>query len=240
MKTRNWFGSLTALGICAAGLIGFTSNASATVISGADLSGLTYRDNGGVSQFVVGSPDYALLSTADSGLNGGAPTVYVKAANIGALTLGTLNSFSARYSLLSLSGGNGNQPYWLTYLYAPGGGYIGVVSFGGPTLDLSSQTHVFYDYATSPLSTDTHWGLTLAQLDGTAYGTTTFGQLGVYESGVEIGDWNNGNSVIPAEAKIGSITIPVPDGGSTAGLVAASIGMLAFMAKRKALLGLLV
>ncbi len=188
-------------------------SASALItISGTDLSGLKYSGNGGVAQYVAGTPDVAQLYTTDSGLNGGAPAVFVKAANVGLPSLGTLNSFSASYDLLSSSGPNGAQPYWLTYLYAPGGGYIGVISMGGPDLNGSSQIHVFYDYATSPLTSDTYWGVTLSTLDSTAYGTTTFGQMTVYETAVEIGDWNNGTATIPASANIDSITIfPVPE-----------------------------
>jgi len=188
-------------------------SASASVtISGTDLSGLKYSGNGGVAQYVAGTPDVAQLSTPDSGLTGGAPAVFVKAANVALTSLGTLNSFSASYDLLSSSGPSGTQPYWLTYLYAPGGGYIGVISMGGPDLNGSSQIHVFYDYATSPLTSDTYWGVTLSTLDSTAYGTTTFGQMTVYETAVEIGDWDNGTSVIPASANIESITLfPVPE-----------------------------
>ena len=188
-------------------------SASASItISGSDLSGLTYKPNGGVAQYVAGTPDVAQLSTPDSGLTGGAPAVFVKAANVALSSLGTLNSFSASYDLLSSSGPSGAQPYWLTYLYAPGGGYIGVISMGGPDLNGSSQIHVFYDYATSPLTSDTYWGDTLSQLDSTAYGTTTFGQMTVYETAVEIGDWDNGVATIPASANIDSITLfPVPE-----------------------------
>jgi hypothetical protein len=184
--------------------------ASASItISGTDLSGLKYSGNGGVAQYVAGTPDYAQLSTPDSGTsaNAGAPAVFVKAANVGLPSLGALNSFSASYDLLSSSGPSGAQPYWLTYLYAPGGGYIGVISMGGPDLNGSSQIHVFYDYATSPLTSDTYWGDTLSQLDSITYGTTTFGQMTVYETAVEIGDWNNGTDTIPASANIDSITI---------------------------------
>lgn len=173
--------------------------------SDTSLGTLDYSGAPGDAQYIAGTPGVAQLSTPDSGLNGDAPAVFVKPANIGPLLFGTLNAFSASYSLLSSSGPG--QPYWLTYLNAPGGGYIGVVSFGGPDLNNSSQIHVFYDYATSPLSSDTYFGLTLSQLDSTAYGTTTFGQLTVYETAVEIGDWNNGVSVIPASANIESITV---------------------------------
>lgn len=200
--------ALTATGLFA------SSVASAITISGTDLSGLHYSGNLGDAQYVAGTPDVAQLYTPDSGVTGDAPTVYVRAANVGLSSLGTLSGLSASYDLLSSSGPG--QPYWLTYLYAPGGGYIGVVSFGGPDLNGSSQIHVFYNYATSPLSSDNHWGQTLSQLDSTAYGTTTFGQMTVYETGVEIGDWNNNGATIPASANIRSITVNVPDVASSA------------------------
>lgn len=187
-----------------------TASASIT-ISGTDLSGLTYRDTGGSAQYVApagSTPALAALSTSDSGLNGGAPVVYVRASNVGLASLGTLDSLNASYHLFDApTGPSGAQPYWLTYLYAPGGGYIGVVSMGGPDLNSATQVHVFYDFATSPLTSDAYWGFTLSQLCSTAYGATTFGQMTVYETGVEIGDWDNGAAIIPASANIDSITI---------------------------------
>ena len=144
-----------------------------------------------------------------------------------------LGTFSASYDLLGPpTGPAGTQPYWLTYLYAPGGGYIGVISMGGPDLNASSEIHVFYDYATSPLTSDTYWGDTLSQLDSTTYGATTFGQMGVYETAVEIGDWNNNGSVIPASADIQSITVSTPDSGSTLSLLGLGFAGLAFLRRR--------
>jgi hypothetical protein len=200
---------ISMAGICLAGLVAFVPHgALATItISGSDLNNLSYRPNGGTAQYVPGPPDYALLSTPDAGLAGGAPAAYVQSSTIGGASLGTLSSLSATYSLLSYSGGDGNQPYWLTYLNDPNtGGYIGVVSFTGPTLDGLSQIHVFYDFDPGALSSNTYWGDTLAQLSSTAYGTTTFGNLNVYETGVEIGDWAIDDS-IGATAEINSITL---------------------------------
>jgi len=117
-----------------------------------------------------------------------------------------LGSFSASYVLAASSTPTGTLPYWITYLTDPDGGFVGVISFGGPNLDGSSQIHVFCDYASGPCS-NTYFGDTLATLDSISYGSTTFGQLAVYESGVEIGDWNNGNATIPASASIQSITV---------------------------------
>src|ERR1017187_4096330 len=105
----------------------------ATTISGTDLSGLTYRGNPGDAQYVPpagATPALAALSTPDSGSGptGDAPAVYVRAANVGLPTLGTLDTLSASYHLFDTAiGPAGTQPYWLTYLYAPGGGYVGVV-----------------------------------------------------------------------------------------------------------------
>jgi hypothetical protein len=200
--------------IVAISLAAAMSASASITIQGTALNNLSYRDNGGTAQYVPASPPapaLAALSTLDSGLgaSGGAPTVFVQAAMVGLGSLGTLNGFSASYDLYGAATGPvGTQPYFLTYLYAPGGGYIGVVG-GGPDLNGSSQIHVIYDFATTPLSSDQHWGDTLATLDSTVYGSTTFGQLTVYETGVEIGNWDNGISIIPASANIDSITVTV-------------------------------
>jgi PEP-CTERM motif len=191
-----------------------SSRASAATItfSGSGLSGLDYRPEGETAAYVPGSPDVAHLYTSDSGLSGGAPVVYVN-GTIAGFPLGPLGSFSASYSLYSSSTPSGTAPYFLTYLNDPLGGYIGVVSFGGPTLDGASQIHVFYNFATS--SCGDHWGDTLATLDSATCGATTFGKMTVYETGVEIGDWNNGTSTIPAFADIQSITVSsVPEPAS--------------------------
>jgi hypothetical protein len=197
------------IAICAVSLAA-AMNASADVtISGSDLNGLKYSGDPGDAQYVAGTPDVAQLYTPDSGLNGDAPAVFVKASNpIATSSLSILSALNASYTLSSSSGGNGNQPYWLTYLIDPfAGGFIGVVSFGGPTLNGSSQIHLFYDFDPGALSSDAYFGDTLSTLDNIAYGTTTFGQLSVYETGVEIGDWNNGEATIPASVDIDSITI---------------------------------
>jgi hypothetical protein len=198
--------------ICAASLAVALNAGADVTISGSDLNSLHYSGASGDAQYVAGTPDVAQLSTPDSGLNGDAPAVYVRASNpLATSSLSTLSALNASYSLSSSSGGNGNQPYWLTYLVDPNtSDLIGVVSFGGPNLDDASQIHVFYAYDAGALTSDTYWGDTLAELDGTAYGTSTFGQLSVYETGVEIGDWNNGEAIVPASADIQSITISTP------------------------------
>jgi hypothetical protein len=217
-------------------------SASAITYSGTDLSGLKYVGDPGDAQYVPAAlliPALAALSTRDSGVNGDAPTVFVTAAHLP--TLGTLSTLSASYHLFdAATGPAGTQPYWLTYLYAPGGGYIGVVTFGGPDLNGSSQIHVFYTFDTdgNPHTTDTYFGDTLSALDSILYnGTTTFGQLGIYETGVEIGDWANGALIIPASANIDSITInggsSVPDAASSALLLGLGLGGLLVFGYRR-------
>jgi hypothetical protein len=201
--------------------------ASASVITGTDLNNLKYSANGGTAEYVTGTPDVAYLQTNDSGLSGGAPGVYVTASNVGLSSLGALGSFSASYDLLASSTPGGTEPYWLTYLNDPSGGYVGVISFGGPVLNGSSQIHVFCGYA-SGTCTNTYFGNTLATLDSIAYGSTTFGQMTVYESGVEIGNWNNNGQTIAADASIQSITIStasVPEPMSLALLGTALLGL---------------
>jgi hypothetical protein len=216
-----------------------SASASVVTISGTSLSGLKYGDNGGTAAYVAGTPDVASLYTSDSGLTGGAPVVYVNALNAGLASLGTLGSFSASYDLSGgASGPTGTAPYWLTYLVDPSGGYVGVISFGGPDLNGSSQIHVFCDYATGPC-TNTYFGDTLATLDSIAYGSTTFGLLTVYESGVEIGDWNNNGQIIPAQADIQSITIntattPLPAALPLFASGLGALGLLGWRRKRKA------
>ena len=220
----------TTLRILLACALPLATSAFGVTISGTDLSSLHYSPSGGVAQYVAGTPDVADLYTDDSGLSlhAGDPAVFVKAVNLGLPSMGTLNTLSASYSLsVPFTGPSGVEPYWLTYLYAPGGGYIGVVSMGGPDLNASTDIHVFYDYATSPLTSDTYWGKTLSYLDSTAYGSTTFGQMEVYETAVEIGDWDNGIATIPAEANIQSITVNVPDAASAAGLLGLALTGLA-------------
>jgi hypothetical protein len=213
----------------------------ATTISGTGLSGLTYHYPPD-AQYVPPAgvtPALAALSTPDSGTGptADAPAVYVRAANVGLPTLGILDTLSASYHLFDTAiGPAGTQPYWLTYLYAPGGGYVGVVSFGGPDLNGSSQIHVFYDFDTDPNThtTDTYFGDTLSALDSILYnGTTTFGQLGVYETGVEIGNWDNGNNTIPANANIDSITVNVPEPASSTLLLSFGLGSLLIFGYRQ-------
>lgn len=240
----NFIKNLSTLAVvipCLGAFFGASLPARADVtFSGADLSTLTYRGDAGDAQFVPGSPDVAQLSTPDAGPDGDAPAVYVRADNpLATSSLSNLSALNASYSLLSSSGGAGNQPYWLTYLNAPGGGYVGVVSFGGPDLTDASQIHVFYDFDSdpNPHTTNTFFGDTLATLDGQQYNaTTTFGQLSVYETGPEIGNWAIDDS-IGATANFDSISIesvPEPSTWVSGALTVVALGALAYR-KRKAI-----
>jgi hypothetical protein len=200
-------------------------------ISGTALAGLHYNPNdgtaGGVAQYVAGAPAVAHLYTPDSGLNGDSPAVFVKNDNVAptftptGTSLGTtLDSFTASYTLTLSSD---TQPYWLTYLYAPGGGYVGVITLGGQNFDGNSLVHVIYIAGASGPSD--YWGDTLTQLINTAYGATTFGQLTVYAAGLEIGESNNGVQTIPATADIDSITVSnVTEAPEPSTCVAAALG----------------
>jgi hypothetical protein len=216
-----------------------SASASVVTISGPGLNGLKYSPTiGGTAEFVAGTPDVAHLYTSDSGLNGAAPAVFVTAPNAGLPSLGTLGTFSASYELAGSSTPAGTAPYWLTYLVDPGNGYVGVISFGGPDLNGSSQIHVICDYTSGPC-TNTYFGDTLATLNSIAYGSTTFGLLTVYESGVEIGNWNNNGLTIPAQADIQSITIntattPLPAALPLFASGLGALGLLGWRRKRKA------
>jgi hypothetical protein len=229
-----------SFGIALMGLGARSASASVVTISGTSLSGLDYRDNGGTAAYVAGTPDVARLSTSDSGSGptGGAPVVFVNASNAGLASLGTLGSFSASYDLFGSASGPA-APYWLTYLNDPNGGKVGVISFGGPDLNGSSQIHVFCAFSTSGSCTNDYWGDTLATLDSIAYGSTTFGLLTVFSSGVEIGDWNNNGQTIPAQADIQSITIntattPLPAALPLFASGLGALGLLGWRRKRKA------
>jgi hypothetical protein len=82
-----------------------------------------------------------------------------------------------------------------------------IVADGGSILNASSLVHV---------GDLTNGSITLAALDlltdpnsGLAYGLST-----VAWAGVEIGDWNNGTNVIPANASFDSLTVSTPEGGA--------------------------
>lgn len=251
MRTRLHAALNLVLGVALISLGAQSALASPVTISGVDLSNLTYRPSplpaGVIAEYRPGPPAVAYLYTPDSGLNGVAPVVYVRAANVAPLTMGTLSGLSASYVLASSSTPAGTQPYWLTYLYDTlPGEYVGVVSFGGPDLNGSSQVHVYCGFTSNTNCTsaliNATWSDTLSMLDSTAYGSTTFGQMAVFETGVEIGNWNNGSDGIPASASIQSITLfsvsepgsvtSVPEPGSLT-LVALALAGLGFIQRRR-------
>jgi hypothetical protein len=207
---------LTVLAAILVAAASASAQTGSITISGSALAGLTYKPNdgsaGGVAQYIAATettPDVAHLYTPDSGLTGDSPAVFVKNNNVAptftppGTSLGTtLDSFTASYTLTLSSN---TQPYWLTYLYAPGGGFVGVITLGGQNFDGNSLVHVIYIAGASGPSD--YWGDSLTQLISTTYGATTFGQLTVYAAGLEIGDSNNLGAIIPATADIDSITV---------------------------------
>jgi hypothetical protein len=214
------------------------ANCQTVTISGADLSNLTCSGDPGDAQYVAANgdvPALAQLSTPDSGLDGDSPAVKIKLTNVSPdiSSFGPLVNFTASYDLYGTP--TDGDPYWLTYLDDPSGGYVGVISFGGPDLNGSSLIHVFYDYADDPASSDTYFGDTLAQLDSTVYGDTTFGQLQVFETLIEIGDYDNGGSTIPASANIDAVTISVPEPGTWASMIGGIALLAAFCSVRRRL-----
>ena len=208
------------------------SHAQTATFTGSGLASLHYSGDPGDAQYVAASgsdPAYAALSTPDSGLSGDSPAVQIKAANFD-FSQSVLGGLSATYSLFgSATGPASTTPYWLTYVNDPTtGGFIGIVSFGGPTLDATSQIHTFFDYDSSAPVADqtTHWGETLGQLESDAFGSTTYGQLGIHSMGVEIGNYDNGADVVPATANISSMTINVTPAPEPSTLVLAGLGGL--------------
>jgi hypothetical protein len=76
---------------------------------------------------------------------------------------------------------------------------------GGSPLNGSSDIHAYNSDYSAAIGT---WGMTLSALDSLSYEGVTIGSMTVDRAGVEIGDWDNSDSVIPASADIGSITVP--------------------------------
>jgi hypothetical protein len=228
MKTKN-----TALLISLLALGSLSASAQTVTFSGSELSDLRYKPD---ASYVAGTPDLAVLSTPDAGEAGVSPTVYVNAITgnaPGFTSLGTLSTLSASYDLYSGSLPDGTTPYFSTYVIDPiTSGYIDILSLAGTPLNGSSTIHVVYANDPGALTSATYWGDTLSELDSTAYGSTTFGQMTVYEVGVEIGDWNISDSD-SATANIDSITVSngVPD-PSTLPLVGIGLGVLAGLRRR--------
>jgi hypothetical protein len=204
--------------------------------SGTALSGLTPSTPYGPSsdsQYVpaAGStPALWALYTSDSGdldTSGDAPAVFVLGP------LGTLSSFSASYSLYgAATGPSGTEPYWNIKVSPTGNpsDLINIISMGGPTLNGSSQIHAYNADYSAAVGT---WGMTLSALAALTYDGYTVGDMTVNNAGVEIGNWDNGVSIIPATANFDSITaVPEP---ATVMLVGAGLtGMLIVVRRRNA------
>jgi hypothetical protein len=197
--------------------LGFAMSVSASITySGTALQGLAYTaDPGGATaSYVAGTPDYAYLYTPDSGItvnNGGGEVARVGVTG----PFGTLNNFSASYSLFTLTTGpvgpGGNAPYWVIFVSPTGDSNpdddLAVIQLStGPTLNGASTIHA-YGPGFSGLPNNGYWGDTLTTLDGITYNGVAFGDMTVESARVEIGEWDNGSDVIPATANIDSITI---------------------------------
>ena len=197
--------------------LGFAMSANASITySGTALQGLDYSaDPGGATaSYVAGTPDYAYLYTPDSGItvnNGGGEVARVGVTG----PFGTLNNFSASYSLFTLVSGpvgpGGNAPYWVIFVSPTGDSNpnddLAIIQLStGPTLNGASTIHA-YGPGFSGLPNNGYWGDTLTTLDGITYNGVAFGDMTVESARVEIGEWDNGSDVIPATANIDSITI---------------------------------
>jgi hypothetical protein len=178
--------------------------------SGTALSSLTPATPYGPSsdsQYVPAAgatPALWALYTSDSGAletSGDIPAVFVQGP------LGTLSSFSASYSLYgATTGPSGVQPYW-NIKVSPGANpadVIHIISMGGSPLNGSSAIHAYNADYSAAVGT---WGMTLSALDAITYGGYTIGDMTVNAAGVEIGNWDNGTSIIPASANFDSLTV---------------------------------
>src|ERR1022692_10017 len=95
MRARLSLVLLSSAGIVLVAVGASSASASSITISGTDLSGLKYAGDPGDAQYVPAAgatPALAALYTPDSGVSGDDPGVFVKAANAGLSTLGTLNA----------------------------------------------------------------------------------------------------------------------------------------------------
>src|ERR1039457_123547 len=106
---------------------------SSTTFSGTGLQGLDYIGTPPSDALYVaasgGNPALAQLYTADSGLNGDSPAVFVLGP------MGNLNSFSASYDLYSSSGvATSNPPYWNLGV-GTGSSLVHIIAMGGSTLN---------------------------------------------------------------------------------------------------------
>jgi hypothetical protein len=148
--------------------------------------------------------------------------------------MGTLSSFSASYSLYgAATGPSGVEPYWNIKVSpdANPADVIHIISMGGSPLNGSSAIHAYNADYSAAVGT---WGMTLSALDAITYGGYTIGDMTVNAAGVEIGNWDNGTSIIPASANFDSLTVPgVPDVASSAGLLGLGFLILALFGFRQ-------
>ena len=226
--------------------LGFAMSVSASITySGAALQGLAYSaDPGGATaNYVAGTPDFAYLYTPDSGItvnNGAGEVARVRVTG----PFGTLNNFSASYSLFTLitgpTGPGGNAPYWVIFVSPTGDSNpnndLAIIQLStGPTLNGASTIHA-YGPGFSGLPNNGYWGDTLTTLDGITYNGVAFGDMTVESARVEIGEWDNGSDVIPASANIDSITIssvPEPSTMIAGALLLVPFGVSAVRILRK-------
>jgi len=198
------------IAIIAAALAGAMSASASITFSGAALSGLTPATPYGPSsdsRYVPASgstPALWALYTSDSGAletSGDTPAGFVQGP------MGTLSSFSASYSLYgAATGPSGTSPYWNIKVSptADPTDVIHIISMGGPTLNGSSAIHAYNADYSAAIGT---WGMTLSDLGAIIYGGYAIGGMTVNWAGIEIGNWDNGTSIIPASANIESITV---------------------------------
>jgi hypothetical protein len=187
--------------VLAAGLAAAMSASAGITFSGTALSGLTYVGNPGEAQYVpaAGSvPALAQLYTADSSWEtGDSPAVFIPLSG----TI-TLSSFWAHYGLYgAATGPAGTSPYWILYLSDDTGYRNPIVADGGATLNASSGVHL----AGGPSMALSLLDNQIDPISGLEYGEET-----VAWAGVEIGDWDNGDNVIPASANFDCLTV-VPE-----------------------------
>jgi len=225
------------------GLAGMSWSASAqTTFSGTGLNSPTllydsYTGNPADAFYSPASgltPALANLYTADAGLaqTADSPAVYVTTAG-GAL--GTVNNFSASYDLYSSSGGAGNPPYWILWAgTAINPDEIAIIGMGGPTVNGSSDIHVF---DANNYGDDGIWDVPLNTIYTTTIDGTEVGDMTLDFAGIEIGTWDIADT-ISASASFDSITISsdvslgVPDVASTWALLGGSLAVLAGLRRR--------
>jgi hypothetical protein len=205
---------------------------SSTTFSGTGLQGLDYIGTPPSDALYVpaagSTPALAQLYTANSGTDvaDDSPAVFVLGP------MGNLNSFSASYGLYSSSVPSGTSPYWNLGV-GTGSNMVHIIAMGGSTLDGSSAIHAYNADYSAAIGT---WGMTLSALDALSYNGGNIGDMTVDWAGVEIGNWDNGTSVVPASASFDSFTVTsgasVPDGGTTLLLLGLAVAGLAGLRRK--------